>query len=388
MGAAPSFSATSLNCGVIAPGETSTAFVTSAVFSAPATVTASISGDATNGALTVLSMTSFIIKDEVEFPEAGEGPHGENLKPVKVPVQITIQSSTGPDPSLSVEPGQSIQVNVQFAPTASTPYIPPTVFRNGQFPPSNPYDSAAVLVIESESWNESVMIPITAAVLGQQVPPPNNGLKSGSNYVLYNACNSLIDVSVTISIEQAIVNAPGSPSGVGFQLNAYAPLGAGSVWLQYFIFLQGGNLQGGVEYWNTHFPAPLIQMGSFVGDTLPVGTELKIALNNDSVGNVAKANFYVNKVKKGAIAVPTAFLVPVIGFQFNVVGPINDADVTLSTGAGKITYEASGGLVVIPTLPQCANLSTGTGEAANTVYTPMFVSWPQSPITQNFNLAS
>jgi hypothetical protein len=327
---------------------------------------------------------SFITESETVVPQPG-------LKPVKVPVQVDVLKANGPEASLSVKTGQSIQVNVQFAPTAATPYTPPTVFQTYTYPPSNLYDSAAVLIIESDSWNESVTIPITAGVLGRQIPAPVTGLQSNSNYYLYNNCGSVNGLSVTIDVTQDIVSMSGPKSGVGFQLNAYAPAGAKSVWLQYFICVFQGYLRGGVEYWNTHFPppSPLLVLDSWPGDEVPAGTNFKISLENDSAGNVSKVHYYVNGAKKGTFPIPEAFLVPAIAFQLDVVGPMNGIDANLSSGAGTITYEAPAGLTVLPALPLCANPSTLTGEKANTVYGFLHVqAYPQTLTTQTFNLVS
>ena len=120
MGTPSTFSPANLNCGVVSPGQTITTSTTCGVLSATANVTAAISNDTSGGALKVASVQSFITQTETQFPDPGETLPG--TKPVGVKVNVAVQQgqSNGVTP-LAVLSGQYIQVNIQFAPTVSTP---------------------------------------------------------------------------------------------------------------------------------------------------------------------------------------------------------------------------------------------------------------------------
>jgi hypothetical protein len=136
-----------INCAVTPPGGQTTATTQSETFSAPANVTASISADTSGGALTVLSITSFVLQTEIETPDPGELPPGTPPKPIKITVPVQVATVTG-GASLSVASGQYVVVTVQFAPIASTPNT-----------------ATATLVVTGDTWSPaSVSVPITATL--------------------------------------------------------------------------------------------------------------------------------------------------------------------------------------------------------------------------------
>jgi hypothetical protein len=145
----------SINFQVTQPGGATDASTSCAALSAPASVTASISDDNSGGALTVLSVKSFIIDPEIEVPDSGEGPLGKSLKPVKIEVTDYLGVSDGVNP-LEVLSGQSVEVDIRFSPTASTPY-----------------SCSSTLLINGDTWAASIQVPITAIVgeVKVEVPP-------------------------------------------------------------------------------------------------------------------------------------------------------------------------------------------------------------------------
>jgi D-alanyl-D-alanine carboxypeptidase len=155
------FNPASIDCGVIPPGGTSIGSTRCEVLSAPVNVTASISHDTSGGALTLLSVKSFITETQLEVPDPGELPPGTKPPPpVKVQVPVQQGQSNGVTP-LAVVSGQYVEVNIQFAPTASTPDT-----------------STATLLISGDTWNP-VSIPIGANVGELAVSVPSIRVKSG-----------------------------------------------------------------------------------------------------------------------------------------------------------------------------------------------------------------
>ena len=63
------------------------------------------------------------------------------------------------------------------------------------------------------------------------VPARRGGLKGNVNYFIGGDCTPVLDLSVTIDVTQDIV----ADFGFSFQLNAYSPQGANSVYQQYTI---------------------------------------------------------------------------------------------------------------------------------------------------------
>jgi hypothetical protein len=154
MDATVAFAPASISFPVTQVGAVETASTSSGGLPATANVSARIAGDTSGGALTVSSIQSFIIESEVETPGPGDGPSGGHLKPVKIPVAEYLGSSENGNP-LNVLAGQSVQVNLRFAPTAATPY-----------------NCAATLVVTGDTWSEPIQVPLAAVVGEVQVSVP------------------------------------------------------------------------------------------------------------------------------------------------------------------------------------------------------------------------
>ncbi len=164
MGLSVNFSPSNINCGVVAPGGTTIQSTQCAPLSAPVNVTASISNDTSGGAITLLPMASFIIGYVTETLEPGQLPGGGPTNPVTDRVQVAekIAQSNGATP-FAVASGQYVQVNIQFAPTASTPD-----------------SSTATLHIQGDTWNP-VSIPIVATVGELSVTVPTITVRQGAS---------------------------------------------------------------------------------------------------------------------------------------------------------------------------------------------------------------
>ncbi len=146
------FDPANINCGVIPRGGSIIDSTSCGVLSAPANVTASISDDTSGGALTLLSVKSFITETELEVPDPGELPPGTKPPSPPVKIQVPVQQEQSDESNrfkpLAVATGQYVEVNIQFAPTVSTPD-----------------KSTAILLIQGNSWNPaSIPIPIVAFV--------------------------------------------------------------------------------------------------------------------------------------------------------------------------------------------------------------------------------
>ena len=126
------------------------------------------------------------------------------------------------------------------------------------------------------------------------VPPPASGLGSNSNYFLNNNGENLSGVATTMGLSTDIV----TNAGFGFQLNAYSPDNETCAIQQYVIVVDtNGQMTCIVNNWQNASKAlinnwvSLYQLGS---GTLPAGYQCRIALQNDSAGNVTAATYTVS----------------------------------------------------------------------------------------------
>jgi hypothetical protein len=245
------------------------------------------------------------------------------------------------------------------------------------------------------------------------VPAPRGGLKGHSNYFLYSECKPVTGLSVVIKITQDIV----ADFGFSFQLNAYSPKGANSVFQQYSVGFDttkgpGPQLVGSVNNWPAkgydeltgdlinHFVHLLTLPGG--KPILPAGYQITISLTNDSTGNITGVTFSVvdnrGKVTKNPPIVLTtltvdrhpsewitsAALAPINSFQLNLVGLTNAQTTYLTTGAGTITYSAASPLTALDKQPPCtAAPGTITIEQANSAYGELPAS-PSKQLIQSF----
>jgi len=165
------FNPSSINIGTTQPGATNAGASQCAPLAVPANVTANITNDTSGGALTILSVASYLPQViPPEPPGAGGGGTSYYFKtkiepqaprPEVLPGQMISlplrwgARLVGQSNPLAVAAGEFVQVTVQFAPTASTPAV-----------------CTATLQINGDTWN-SVSLPVTATVgeLTVSVPP-------------------------------------------------------------------------------------------------------------------------------------------------------------------------------------------------------------------------
>ena len=241
------------------------------------------------------------------------------------------------------------------------------------------------------------------SVSGSAVSAPQSGLGSNSNYILYNNCNPILDLTVTIDVTQDIVcqSASGSTKGFGFQLNAYSPKNELSAWQQYVVALFGSEVIGAVDNWPLSGPNIINSFFNLAGlpsARIPAGYQIKIALQNDAKNNITGATYSVvdnhghslanvTKTLTSLSGVSAADLSPIIAFELNLVGPVNSESAVLSSGAGTIVYQASTPLSVLSAEPACAESGYITAETANSVYGSL-TSTPSSTFAQSFNIST
>jgi len=274
----------------------------------------------------------------------------------------------------------------------------------------------------------TVQAPVPAPAAGPG--EPGGGLGSNNNYFMSqpagSGCANLINVSVKIQVTKEIVwvstgaappGCPAAPStgtpGMSFQLNCYSATPSASnpgypAVQQYIINLWGTELLGAINTWNSSgaviiFPGSeyTTPLGSGVptSGNLPVGT-YEIKLGNDSSGNVNSVTWVVNGVSYTtspapipalltANGLPGTDIAPIVAFTLDLVGPVNAESVVLSSGAGIITYSASGPLTVTSGEPAvCVADSTSfTCERATSSYS-LLPANPANPFSQTFEVSS
>jgi hypothetical protein len=262
---------------------------------------------------------------------------------------------------------------------------------------------------------------------------PRGGLGSNNNYFMFTplaggGCANLLKVSVTLTVQKAIVwtstgpsTPPGkfAPPGFSLQVNCYSlipssPPANYPAIQQYIIDLWGTQLSGAVNTWAITPITPSNPSGTkaiilpsgneyttFLGSALPstvipAGYTLTINLGNDSSGNVNSISWVVN----GAQYPPTPLslpnlltsngllatdIAPIVGFTVGLVGPVNSESAVISSGSGTITYSASTPLTVSNVEPlACGSVSTNfTAETATTSYGVLPAN-PGNPFSQSF----
>lgn len=230
---------------------------------------------------------------------------------------------------------------------------------------------------------------------------PVSGLGSNSNYVLYSNCDPLRDLSVTILVEQDVIcdSTSGKAKGFSFQLNAYSPREAKTVFQQYVIALIGSSLIGAVDNWPVSGPNVInkgINLTSMLGSNIPAGYTLKMSLQNDTNGNISGVTYVVTDTQgnlkanetqtlQSITGVTSADLAPIIAFELNLVGPIGGQSAVLSSGAGRIVYTTSNVLTGLSEEPPCAEPGR-TAETANSLYGALPAN-PSSTLTQSFGVS-
>jgi hypothetical protein len=232
------------------------------------------------------------------------------------------------------------------------------------------------------------------------VAPPAAGLGSNSNYILFNNCNPVLGLEITINVTQDIVcqSASGPTSGFGFQLNCYSPKNETSAWQQYVVALFSSELIGAVDNWPVSGPNIINDFFNLTGtpnaNRLPAGWRITISLQNDNQGNITGASYVVidnsgntranvTKTLTSISGVTAADIAPITAFELNLVGPVNGESAVLSSGAGTLVYSASSPLTVLNVEPSCTESGYITAETANSFYGELSGS-PSTVFTQSF----
>jgi hypothetical protein len=214
-----------------------------------------------------------------------------------------------------------------------------------------------------------------------------------------------IDIAVTSDITVESVSA--GDLGVSFQLNAVSPEFYASVWQQFVLFLDNGEIICEIQNWTQSPYAVGFIVGSanvchIGGNTLRAGHSLRISLLNDDYANILGAEFFVYDGHKtighhrllvkdfpNGLALGAA---PIVGFQVVVVGPGGGAQVVLAPGgAGLITYTAAVPLCAATQAPSVAEYSfkgmVETAEQSNCVYGEI-ASTKSKTLTQTFGVGA
>jgi hypothetical protein len=241
------------------------------------------------------------------------------------------------------------------------------------------------------------------------VATPGSGLGSNSNYIISTGCNPLTDVTATIDLYSNLAYASDGPppqgessvSGFTFQLNCFSSMKETDAAQQYIVGLQGSEIIGWINNWNTGLNVALINeifnlVKSPGSKMIPAFYRLRIALENDSKGNVSGVAFSVfdqngktvgNKsVTLTSISgVSSTDLAPIVAIEMNLVGPGNSESVTFSSGSGTITYTASNQLTALSTVPACVDKDFHTEETSNSTYATLSAT-PSSYLQQTFSV--
>jgi hypothetical protein len=226
------------------------------------------------------------------------------------------------------------------------------------------------------------------------------GASGHYNYNLYYADGSdLQDVSVVIEITEDLAvssrYSSGQNLGVGFQLNAYSPVGWYDTWQQYTLFAQGNTLKWGAENWPLTSGSPnIFNIQGILARNLPSANgihaadcQLEISLGSDFGENIDSVTYIVrNKTEKQLLGikkirltdymqagssnpVTEANLAPIVAFQLVLVGLGGEQFTAYSSGAGYFTFQASQPLIA--TIQPPSNVGSPgvtTAENSNIIY--------------------
>ena len=362
----PKFYPKNIDCGAYPPGGKGFGATTCGVLSVPVNVTARISDDTSGGAITVLSVITWMTETVTETPEPGELPPGIKppTPPVKVQLPLQQAQSDGVTP-LAVGPGQYVQLNIQFKPTA---------------PASAPI--SATLIISGDTWSAPVAIPIVARCWS------NN-----HNAILVNNCENLTNLTVSLEVTEDLITV----GNVGFtlQLNCFPQTtpkvnGYSLKWIQYVIDVYSNSVYWGIQYWSAqtvkkktpghgfnpsgnYTKSP--PFASATSNQMPKGSVMEIALTTDSSGNVTRVIFSTTdpKGKVSSYTYPDPFnalpLAAIYGFQVNLLAAPSAAPIKFKSGAGTLTYTVSPGTLAVQTTNTCTIAVTSNPNTPPSGYT-------------------
>ena len=245
----------------------------------------------------------------------------------------------------------------------------------------------------------------------QTVPAPA-GLGNGNvNWNLGGQTVAITGLSVTVEFTSDFVSAA---NGYSFQLNCYSTEPSSTEWQQFVIWCRPNDtflpslslLWARIDTWSgtastdelNRIDAPLCFLPT---PTIPKRYGFTITLNYHSTGIVGGATYTATdgtgqSVGSATISIlgqtlrttnqpaTTANLAPIAAFEFCIGGYGGSTTATLTSAAGKITYNATPALAVSTTEPTYTAFNDpGTGENANLLFGPM--PWPWSLNMTNLN---
>ena len=250
-------------------------------------------------------------------------------------------------------------------------------------------------------------------------------LSGNNNVVLVNSCNSLENLTVTLTVTEDLVTV--GDVGFGMQLNCFPQAGQVAQseplnWFQYFLVVESGQIQWGLpEYWdtnnfngstgapnpwptgytpnpaNTTTDLPVIandggasDLANVANNRILAGSVLEIALTTDASKNVTKVTYsYTDPgghTSTHEYDFANAAQFSIYGAQCVVVGPFNGAPTSFSSGVGTLSYAiSSGSLAVESPGTTCGGYpEPGTAENSNAIYGA--VTGSGSTVTQNLDV--
>ena len=214
-------------------------------------------------------------------------------------------------------------------------------------------------------------------------------LSSNSNFILNSIVGAGIgpitglEVDIEITADLTVSSVSSGDPGFSFQLNGLSPDFYASVWQQFCLFLDDGEIACEIQNWTQSPYAVGFIVGSanicnISGNTLKAGHRLSIKLISDDYANILGAEFSVYSGKKSlghhqlliknfpnGVAQGAA---PIVGFQVVLVGPGAGAQVNFAAGgAGLISYNAAVPLTAATQAPSNVEfVFTGMVETAET----------------------
>jgi hypothetical protein len=217
-------------------------------------------------------------------------------------------------------------------------------------------------------------------------------LGSNNNAILFNNCQSLKNLIVTLVLNRPLITQ--GDTGFSLQLNCYPQTnpqakykGYPLAWFQYVINVYNSQVQAGIQYWSLqdpkdkghgYSPSPnYVQFASAPSNQVQRGSVMRIQLETDSNDNVTGATFGItpSDFKLGSryqFEFPADCRCAIYGFQVNLVGPGDGTHTCTFTSAGGIlTYQALDALAVQNT-NNCGGPQFTTAETSNSVYSDVF----------------
>lgn len=211
------------------------------------------------------------------------------------------------------------------------------------------------------------------------------GLSSSNNAILFNNCQSLKNLIVTLQVNWNLIT--DGNNGFSLQLNCYPQTNPPAKyrdkpleWMQYVIAIENNSAQWGIQYWSTDKgfgyspPGNYSSFGAVSSNQVLRGSVMRIALDTDSNGNVTSATFGItdpdfNKISSYKFEFPSDCLCAIYGFQVNLVGPPSGTHkCKFTSGGGILTYQSSDNTLAVQKTNTCGGVQIQTGETSNALY--------------------